>query len=70
MSEEVKEECPKCDRPATTHRWKAGEKHWICGNGHNWTSEESKRKQRAKENESQPATTSISPKYRRWKYTP
>lgn len=36
MSEE-KEKCPKCDKEPITHRRFAGEKNWICGNGHNWT---------------------------------
>ena len=74
MSEEIKEECPKCDRPATTHRWKAGEKNWICGNGHNWTSAESKAKRDAANSER--VNTPSPPKAsgpidsRRWNYKP
>jgi hypothetical protein len=37
MDKKEPAQCPKCDRPATTYRFKAGEKNWICGNGHNWT---------------------------------
>jgi hypothetical protein len=30
--------CPKpnCGRPESTHRWSAGKKLSICGNGHSW----------------------------------
>jgi hypothetical protein len=30
--------CPKpdCGRPESTHRWSAGKKLSICGNGHHW----------------------------------
>lgn len=30
------EKCPKDGLPATTHRYHAGTKQLICGNGHNW----------------------------------
>ena len=31
--------CPKekCGQPPRSTRWKAGEKNWVCGNGHNYT---------------------------------
>jgi hypothetical protein len=27
---------PGCGRPESTHRWSAGKKLSICGNGHSW----------------------------------
>ena len=34
--------CPKptCGKPESTHRWKAGKRLSICGNGHSWNQEE------------------------------
>lgn len=34
--------CPKpnCGRPESTHRWSAGKKLSICGNGHSWNAQE------------------------------
>lgn len=47
----TEEKCTTCDRPPITHRWKAGVKNWVCGNGHNWTSEESNKKEDVKTQE-------------------
>ena len=44
--------CPKpeCGRPESTHRWSAGKRLSICGNGHSWNQvEEMKKKQKADE---------------------
>lgn len=34
--------CPKpdCGRPESTHRYSAGKKLSICGNGHSWDAQE------------------------------
>ena len=34
--------CPRenCKRPESTHRWAAGKKLSICGNGHSWDPEQ------------------------------
>lgn len=41
--------CPKptCGKPESTHRWSAGKRLSICGNGHSWNQEEMS-EQRAK----------------------
>jgi hypothetical protein len=41
--------CPKpdCGRPESTHRWSAGKRLSICGNGHSWDPKETA-EQRAK----------------------
>ncbi len=46
-----KEKCNDCEQPAVASRWKAGEKNWICSNGHNWTSKDSIKKDAAKQQE-------------------
>jgi hypothetical protein len=43
----IEEKCPHCNRDAITYRIKAGEKNFICGAGHNWTSAEAVNKRLA-----------------------
>ncbi len=47
MADKNDPNCPKCDRPESASRWKAGRRLSICGNGHDWDTEAVK-EQRAK----------------------
>jgi len=40
-------DCPTCERPPITHRWKGGEKLYICGSGHGWKAEDASKKDAA-----------------------
>lgn len=51
---EEENNCPKpdCGRPESAHRWSAGKKLSICGNGHHWNAE-AVAEQRRKANDAQ-----------------
>ena len=57
--------CPKpnCGRPESTHRYSAGKKPSICGNGHSWDAVEIAA-QRAKAREAEAQELRIAPSER------
>lgn len=48
MAKESDEKCPKDGLPASTHRYHAGVKQLICGNGHNWAEGSGRPSEKAK----------------------